>query len=178
MSQSITPVNREVRLNESDLFVSKTCPKGRITYANRHFMAIAGFTESQLLDQPHNLVRHPDMPRGVYRLMWQALREGNEFFGFIKNLTADGSYYWVFANVTPDLDSDDNVRGYYSVRRKPPASAIATMEALYRKMLEIEKEGTGTEVVERSARYLTDWVSATGLDYNRLVMRLFRQGRL
>lgn len=178
MSQPITPGNNEVLLGDSDLIVSKTCLKGNITYANRHFMAIAGFSEDELLHKPHNIIRHPDMPKGVYRLMWQALRAGEEFFGFVKNLTSDGSFYWVFANVTPDLDERGEIRGYYSVRRKPPREAIAAVTPLYKKMCEIEASGRGTTAIDDSMRFLTEWVESTGMEYSRVALHLYRYGQL
>jgi len=178
MSRPITPLNAELVLDDKDLIISKTCLKGRITYANRRFMEVAGFPEQALLRQPHNLIRHPDMPKAVYRLMWQTLKEHQEFFGFVKNLCADGSYYWVFANVTPDLDEHGQTRGYYSVRRKPPAEAVEQVSALYREMLEIEKAGSGTAVIDRSVAHLQAWLDSKGVDYFRAMMNLYRNGNL
>ena len=123
----ITPNNHEVVLTDNEFIVSKTDAKGRITYVNRVFMRIAGYSEQELLQQPHSIIRHPDMPRGVFYYLWKTLQEGHEFFGFVKNLCADGSYYWVFANITPDYDRDDRLMGYYSVRRKPSPQAIETV---------------------------------------------------
>ncbi|MCV6590136.1 MAG: PAS domain-containing protein [Marinobacterium sp.] len=178
MSQPITPRNNEVLLQEGDLIVSKTCLKGNITYANRHFMGIAGFSEQQLLNQPHNIIRHPDMPKGVYRMMWQELRAGHEFFGFVKNLCSDGSFYWVFANVTPDVDERGEIRGYYSVRRKPSREAIAAVIPLYQKMVEIEATGRGSSVIDQSVQFLQDWVASTGMDYSQVALHLYRYGKL
>lgn len=176
MSPKIIPTTNEIVLNEDDLIVSKTCLQGNITYANRQFMEIAGFSEAQLLGRPHNIIRHPDMPKAVYRLMWKAIREGQEFFGFVKNLTAEGGFYWVFANVTPDRDEQGQIRGYFSVRRKPSQQAIEAVTPLYRRMCEIEAAGTGNEVMERSVSCLTSWVQASGLDYGDLVLHLYRHG--
>lgn len=178
MSQPIAPNNNEIVLNSGDLIVSKTCLKGNITYANRHFMSIAGFTEQQLLQQPHSIIRHPDMPKGVYRMMWQSLRSGSEFFGFVKNLCSDGSFYWVFANVTPDLDEKGEIRGYYSVRRKPSREAIEAVIPLYKKMCEIEMAGKGSPVIDESMKFLTDWVDSTGLNYSQVALHLYRHGSL
>lgn len=92
MKPNITPNNNERRLGEDDFIVSKTDTSGRITYANHIFMDIAGYPEHELLGIQHNLIRHPDMPRGVFRFMWETLKAGNEFIGFAKNLCADGSF--------------------------------------------------------------------------------------
>ena len=131
MSKIITPRNHEVILEDEDIIVSKTDLKGRITYANRIFMRISGYNEEESLGHPHNIIRHPDMPRGVYYFMWKTLQAEHEFFGFVKNLCIDGSYYWAFANVTCDYNLDDRVVGYYSVRRKTPDAAKQAVTPLY-----------------------------------------------
>ncbi len=98
MKSGVRPTAQEVRLQENDLIVSKTDMKGHITYVNRTFMRISNYAEHEVMGKQHNVVRHPDVPRGVYRLMWDTLKAGNEFFGVLKNLTADGHFYWVLAN--------------------------------------------------------------------------------
>lgn len=97
MKNTITPRNNEHALREDEFIVSKTDTRGVITYCNRTFMRISGFSEAELFGQPHNIIRHPDMPRGAFRLLWKQLQAGNEFFGYVKNLCKDGSYYWVLA---------------------------------------------------------------------------------
>ncbi|MCV6587639.1 MAG: PAS domain-containing protein [Marinobacterium sp.] len=178
MSSSITPRQSEIILKDDDLIVSKTCLKGTITYANRRFMQIAGFSEQQLLRQPHNLIRHPDMPRGVYRLMWKTLREDNEFFGFVKNLCSDGSFYWVFANVTPDIDEHGQTRGFYSVRRKAPVEAIRLIEGLYSDMRSIEATGRGSAVIDQSVSHLANWLEQNQMEYFPAMLHLYRHGSM
>jgi len=178
MSRTITPRNHEVFLSDNDLIVSKTCPKGKITYANRKFMAISGFSEQELLDQPHSLIRHPDMPKGVFRMMWKALQQGNEFFGYVKNLCADGSYYWVFANITPDIDLDGQVKGFYSVRRRPAPETIRNIiEPLYQKMLSIEANGQGSSVIDQSVREVELWLETIEMDYCHAMIQLYQTGQ-
>lgn len=179
MTFKTTPRSHEVVLGEHDLIVSKTCPKGIIHYANRKFMAISGYSEQQLLGQPHNIIRHPDMPKAVYRLMWKALQRGHEFFGFVKNSCADGSYYWVFANVTPDMDLQGQLQGYYSVRRKPNLDTIKHyIEPLYRSMLEIEARGQGSSAIDLSVAKLESWLQEIGMDYCHAMITLYQQGQL
>ena len=175
MKPSITPTNNEKKLAEEDFIVSKTDVSGKITYANRIFMHIAGYPERDLLGIQHNIIRHPDMPRGVFRFMWNTLKAGDEFFGFAKNLCADGSFYWVFANITPDYDKDGQLQGYYSVRRNPPRSALEVIVPIYREMLSIEKQSTVKEAPDRSLAYLFDVVSQVGAkNYNKLVIDLYK----
>ncbi len=175
MKPVITPNNNEKKLLDEDFIVSKTDPSGRITYANRIFMEIAGYPEQELIGVQHNIIRHPDMPRGVFRFMWNTLKAGDEFFGFAKNLCADGSYYWVFANITPDFNAQGQLQGYYSVRRNPPRSALEIIEPVYREMLTIEKSTSVKEAPDTSMAYLSDVVHQSGLKtYNKLVLKLYK----
>lgn len=177
MKRRITPTDIERRLGDDDFIVSKTDPTGRITYANRIFMEIAGYSESELLGVQHNIIRHPDMPRGVFRFMWDTLKAGKEFFGFVKNMCADGGYYWVFANITPDYDQHGQLQGYYSVRRKPPQAAIDTLSPIYRQMLQIESTCSAKEAPDKSQAYLFDAVRQSGAkDYNSLILSLYKPG--
>jgi len=177
MKPAITPNNNERRLGEEDFIVSKTDTSGRITYANRIFMEIAGYPESDLLGVQHNIIRHPDMPRGVFRFMWNTLKSGDEFFGFAKNLCSDGGYYWVFANITPDYDKDGALQGYYSVRRYPPRSALEVIIPVYREMLAIERQSTVKEAPDKSLEYLFETVAKTGAkSYDSLVLQLYKPG--
>jgi aerotaxis receptor len=93
MKPKITPTNVEVRFSPDEIIVSKTDLKGRITYANRVFMRVADYSEDDLLGVQHNIVRHPDMPRGAFRHLWDTIQRGEEWFGFVKNMTAKGHYY-------------------------------------------------------------------------------------
>lgn len=175
MKPNIVPNNTERKLNEHDFIVSKTDATGRITYANRIFMQICGYSEPQLLDIQHNIIRHPDMPRGVFKFMWDTLKAGNEFFGFAKNMCADGGFYWVFANITPDYDREGKLQGYYSVRRKPPQSAIDIIQPVYQQMLAIERNSSKVDGPSKAIDYLVDVVKQSGAkDYNHLVLGLYK----
>lgn len=175
MKPNITPTQHERRLGEDDFIVSKTDTSGRITYINRIFMDISGYPESELLGVQHNIIRHPDMPRGVFRFLWDTLKAGEEFSGFVKNMCADGGYYWVIANITPDYDSKNKLIGYYSVRRKPPQSAINTITPIYQEMLAIERQSSAKEAPSKSIAYLVDVVKQSeAKDYNSLVMNLYK----
>jgi len=164
--------NLEVDLLDADLIVSKTDVTGRIIYINRTFMRISGFVEKELLGIQHNVIRHPDMPRGVFRKMWLELKEGREFFGYIKNICHDGSYYWVFANVTPDYDESENLRGYYSVRRKPRKQAIEVIENLYSKMLAEEALGNKKTAPDRSWEIVNNFLEQEKSNYTRFMIEL------
>ena len=154
MKPKITPTNVEVHFSPDEIIVSKTDLKGRITYANRVFMRVADYSEDDLLGVQHNIVRHPDMPRGAFRHLWDTIQRGEEWFGFVKNMTAKGHYYWVFANVTVDRFGDE-VLGYYSVRRQAPPQAIEAIAPIYAEMLRIEREAGRERLLRDFARDLS-----------------------
>ena len=173
MKGRITPTQREVRVADDDLIVSKTDSTGRLTYVNRTFMRISNFAEHALLGQQHNIVRHPDMPRGVYRLMWETLKAEREFFGVIKNITADGDFYWVFANVTADHDRGGAVSGYFSVRRSVSPRAVAAVSELYAQMRQIEHKSGPATAPEASLAWLRRTLADQQTTYERLVLGLY-----
>lgn len=172
MKLNIVPTQREVVLGHEELIISKTDLKGRITYVNRTFMRVANFSESEVLGQQHNIVRHPDMPRGTFKLLWDTLQQGREFFGYVKNMTADGDYYWVFANVTPDRDARGNHIGYFSVRRQPSNEAIAAIESLYREMLAVERASGVANAPAASVEFLQKKLQGMETTYDRFILSL------
>jgi PAS domain S-box-containing protein len=139
IQSTITPTGVERRLQEDDLIVSKTDPSGRIVYVNRMFLKISDFTEAEVLGQHHNIVRHPDTPRCIFKLMWETLQSGNEFFTYLCNLTKWGDHYWVFAHVTPTFDSVGRIIGFHSNRRAPDYKALPTVMDLYRRLVDEER---------------------------------------
>jgi hypothetical protein len=111
--------------------------------------------------------------------MWNTLKAGEEFFGFAKNLSADGSFYWVFANITPDYDSNNQLQGYYSVRRNPPRSAIDILAPVYQEMLAIEQRSSAKEAPDKSLEYLFDVVKQTeAKNYDSLILSLYKPNGL
>lgn len=159
-------------MRDEDFIVSKTDSKGRITYCNRIFMEFAGYPEAELLGQQHNIVRHPDMPRAVFKMMWETLQGGNEFFGYMKNISSDGSFYWVFANVTPTLNVRGEIVGYFSVRRKPRPEAVAAVVPLYSEMLAREKAAGAKDAIAVSRTLLEDHFQSRGVSYDQFVLAL------
>lgn len=121
---------KERFMGEHDIIVSKTNLKGFITYGNDVFYDIADYTVSDVLGKPHNLVRNLDMPKCVFKLLWDTIKEGNEIFAYVVNRGKNGDHYWVFAHVTPSFDGNNNVIGYHSNRRKPSEEALNTIKPL------------------------------------------------
>jgi PAS domain S-box-containing protein len=170
--KSIIPTSREQVMRENDFIVSKTDPSGRITYGNRIFIEFSGYSEEELLGAQHNIIRHPDMPRAAFALAWSLIKSEQEFFGFVKNMAKDGSFYWVFTHITPSYDERGRVAGYLSVRRKPNIGVLPTVAALYREMLEIEKRAGAQKAIEASTKFLQDFIAEKGSSYEKLVLTL------
>ncbi len=133
INMPVTSVEREMR--DGEFLVSRTTPKGVITYINEPFVEISGYTEQELIGQAHNIIRHPDVPSEAFADFWNTIKQGKPWSGMIKNRSKDGSYYWVYANATP-VREHGRITGYMSVRSKPSRDQIQTAEALYRGMRE------------------------------------------
>jgi PAS domain S-box-containing protein len=159
-------------MREHDFIVSKTDLKGRITYGNRIFIEYSGFSEQELLGAPHNIIRHPDMPRGVFKFLWDTLAQQKEIFAYVKNMAKDGSFYWVFANVTPDYDASGNVIGYLSVRRAPKRSAVDVLSGVYQLMLAEEEKAGPRDACDASLALLGSILKDKGMTYDELVLAL------
>jgi methyl-accepting chemotaxis protein len=131
MRSNLPVTQNEIVLRDDHMIVSKTDSKGQITYINRDFLDISGFTEAELIGQSHNIVRHPDMPVEAFADFWQTLKAGRPWVGMVKNRCKNGDYYWVEAHATPIRESGQVV-GYMSVRKKPKRSQVEVAESAYR----------------------------------------------
>ncbi|MFA5427861.1 MAG: PAS domain-containing protein [Sulfurimonas sp.] len=158
-------------MKDEDFIVSKTDLKGRIVYSNQIFMDMAEYTEDELLGKPHSIIRHPDMPKAVFRHLWNVIPTKQEIFAFVINKTKNNNDYWVYANVTATVDLNGKIVDYYSVRRKPNPKALAVIIPLYKKMLEVEKSSG----VDASFKVLTDILAEKGVSYDELVISLQNQ---
>ncbi|MCV2356227.1 methyl-accepting chemotaxis protein [Paucibacter sp. B2R-40] len=140
MRSNLPVTQQEYVLKEGMTIVSRTDLKGRITYINDAFIEASGFTEAELIGQPHNLVRHPDMPEEAFDDMWRVLKDGRPWTGLVKNRCKNGNFYWVLANATP-VKEGSAVGGYMSVRTKPERDQVAAADALYRKFKAGQAQG-------------------------------------
>ena len=154
-SKNIT--NEEKVMSDNDFIVSKTDTKGYITYCNRIFVEMAGWSRFELIGANHNIIRHPHMPKIAFKILWDLVQSKKEFFGFVKNLRKDGGFYWVFAYITPDLDKNGNIIGYSSFRKKPSRKGIETLEPIYRQLVETERSGG----IQASYELLKETLGAT-----------------
>ncbi len=162
------PTGEERFLKEDDFIVSKTDLKGRIIYGNKMFIKISGYTESELLGAPHSILRHPDMPKIVFKLLWDRIQNKQEIFAYVKNLCKDGGFYWVFANVTATIAPDGSIRDYHSVRRKPSQKAMEVIPDLYAQLLEAERSGG----MEASNKLLHEILQKKGVGYDEFILGL------
>lgn len=164
----LVPTQNERVFDASEIIVSKTDTRGHIIYGNDLFIELSGYSERELLGAPHNIIRHPDMPRVIFKLLWEHIQKGDEINAYVKNLSKDGSYYWVLANVTPSFDQNNKIIGFYSVRRKPTQEAIATISALYKKLVEIEKSNG----MKASEQYIQEILNKQGVSYEEFVLSI------
>ncbi|MBI5921333.1 MAG: Cache 3/Cache 2 fusion domain-containing protein, partial [Betaproteobacteria bacterium] len=144
MRNNLPVTNTEVQLRDDIMIVSTTDLKGQITYVNKDFLEVSGFTEAELMGEPHNIVRHPDMPVEAFEDLWKTLKAGRPWTGFVKNRCKNGDYYWVEANATPMWQGTEVV-GYMSLRRKPSRAAVEAHEAAYRLFREGKAKGLAIE---------------------------------
>lgn len=167
------PTGVERTFDAEEIIVSKTDTKGIIQYANDVFQRVSGYTEEQLLGRPHNIVRHPDTPRGLFHLMWETVGAGREIFAYIDNLAADGAHYWVLAHITPTFGAGDEIVGFHSNRRLPARAAIARIEPVYARMCAEEaRHRRAVDAAAASARLLSEELSRRGLTYDEFVWTL------
>jgi PAS domain S-box-containing protein len=176
MARHPTPTGRAVTFADDDVIVSKTDLQGKITYVNDVFVTVSGYAPAELIGAPHSLIRHPDMPRCVFEVLWQTITRGREIFAYVLNLAKDGSHYWVLAHVTPSYDTRGRHVGYHSHRRAPWADALARVQPLYAELLGVERAhrdrarglAASVGVVERM-------LQERGMEWNELVFSLSKE---
>lgn len=164
--------DREVFFNESEVIVSKTDTKGALTYVNKVFIRVSEYKESELIGQPHSMIRHPDMPRCIFKLLWDTIGSGQEIFAYVKNATKSGAYYWVLAHVTPSRDTSGQVVGFHSNRRVPNPDTVKRVNDLYRELRSIEQQGDRRQGLERSYQHLISFVQKQNKPYDEIVHSL------
>ncbi len=131
------PIDEEV-LFDGGVMITETDTAGIITYANRKFREMTGYTKEELIGSPHNINRHPDMPSAAFETMWETIKSGEYWEGYVKNMRKDGRYYWVIVWIKPKFDDNGNIVGYIAGRKVPDRNMIKRVEEKYKKMKEQE----------------------------------------
>ncbi len=131
------PIDEEFHF-EGRVIISETDTDGIIVYANRKFCEISGYTSKELVGQPHNVIRHPDMPRGAFEKMWDTIKGGTIWHGLVKNLRKDGLYYWVETEISPIKDDDGVITGYIAARKNASMKDVEQTAETYATMLKNE----------------------------------------
>ncbi len=167
---AIKPTGKECPFSEEELIVSKTNLKGHITYANDVFLRLSKYPTEDVIGAPHSLIRHPDMPRSIFKLLWDTIQAKKEIFAYVVNMARDGDHYWVFAHVTPTLDAEGNVTGFHSNRRKPSPDQVAKIKDLYRTLrTEEERHDSRKDGMLRGYEMLMATLKEKGLDYDEFI---------
>ncbi|MBF0247354.1 MAG: PAS domain-containing protein [Alphaproteobacteria bacterium] len=170
--RSLTGVERF--FDDDEIIVSKTDLTGRITYANNVFLRLAGMTEAEAMGQPHSCIRNPEMPRAVFKLLWDTIQAGKEIFAYVVNRSKNGDHYWVLAHVTPSFDASGQVVGYHSNRRTPDRKVLETVIIpLYKQLLAIEKSHSNSkEGMNASFNTLVKLLKEKGVSYDEFIFSL------
>lgn len=167
---SVTPVDQEITFGKEEIIVSKTDLKGKVTYANDVFCRVAEMTTRDVIGQSHNIIRHPDMPRSVFQLLWDTIQAGSEIFAYVKNMSKTGKYYWVIAHVTPTFDERGQICGYHSNRRKPDKDEVDSISGIYRQLLaEERKHSSPKKAVAAGCALLQNMMEQQGKSYSEFV---------
>lgn len=169
----IRPTGQERTFGRDEIIVTKTDPQGRIIYANDVFLRVSAYPEHEMVGQPHSMIRHPDMPRAVFKLLWDTLKDGREIFAYVVNLAGDGAHYWVLAHVTPSVDASGAIVGYHSNRRVPSPRAMDEIQPLYRRILQAESmHSRPAEAIAAGTALLDEVLAGAGKTYDEYVWTL------
>lgn len=164
-----TPKNEEITISPKRTIVSRTDEKGIIRFVNDYFKEIAGYKENELVGFAHNVIRHPDMPKIIFKLLWEELKKGNDMRAIIKNLAKDGRYYWVITNFHTLYNDDGKIIGYYARRKAVPQQVKEEISKLYKTLKSLEEQGG----MEASEKYLKEWLNKHHTNYQNFVESLF-----
>ncbi|MEA2028973.1 MAG: PAS domain-containing protein [Campylobacterota bacterium] len=172
--QRPTPTGKEIRLDPKKHIVSKTDIKGNILYANDYFTEIAGYDKSELIGTPHNILRHPDMPKAVFKLMWDSIKANQNITAVVKNLAKNGDHYWIVTDFDIQKDANGGIKNYIAYRQVAPRHVIEEIEPLYKTLKGIEDE----HGMEASIEYLTGFLQEKNMGYHQYIEELAKPSGL
>lgn len=172
-AKKIQPTGIESPYTVDELIVTKTDLKGRITYANDVFLRLSKYPTGEVIGAPHSLIRHPSMPRCIFKMLWDSIQAKKEIFAYVVNLAQNGDHYWVFAHVTPTLDAQQNVIGFHSNRRKPEPAQVERIKSIYQKLVtEEDRHADRKEGLKRSFEMLMGMLKEKGLEYDEFAFSI------
>lgn len=173
--QKPTAIDKEVPWDKTKTLVSKTDTFGTIEYVNEVFMDVSGYEEFELVAKPHNIIRHPDMPKAIFKVLWDNIKAGNQFHGILKNLAKSGRYYWAITDFEYEKDKNDKIIGYIARRKSVPEGVITKhIQPLYKKLLQIEQ--VSGELA--SEKYLNGFLQEAGLTYVDYITNLMVESEI
>ncbi|CAM3953248.1 MULTISPECIES: PAS domain-containing protein [Flavobacterium] len=162
-------IDKEVSWDKTQIIMSKTNPRGIIEYANEVFVDVCGYEDYELMGQPHNIIRHPDMPKVIFKVLWEKLKSGENFHAIVKNLAKSGRYYWVITDFEIAKNENGEISNYFARRRAIPQEVITNhIEPLYKKLLQIESASG----IEYSEKYLNGFLEEKSKTYVQYIMEL------
>ena len=170
-TQATEIIDEKINLNPRKIIISKTDKGGRILFANDYFVEVTGYSYSELMGAPHNIIRHPDMPKALFFLMWDRLKKGRNIKAVVKNLTKSGRYYWVMTDFEIKKDPKTGEITYIAYRRPAPQKAIDAVEPLYRTLVELEQ----THGMDASLLHLQGFIEVRHTDYDHLIEEIIKQ---
>jgi len=162
------PTDIEIKVDKHKMIVSKTDMKGNIIYGNDYFCELSGYKESELITSPHNIIRHPDMPKAIFYLMWQHLKAGRNIMAVVKNMSKNGNYYWVTTDFDSIKDKHGYIKYYIAYRQATQAHIVKEMEKLYSKLLAIEEKHD----LKASTAYLNAFLEEKHMNYDQFIAEL------
>ena len=163
-------LNREVEFSKKKFIVSKTDIEGRITFVNKNFCDVSGYTATELMGVEHNVLRHPDMPKAIFYMIWKSLYAGMEISAVIKNLAKSGKYYWVITDFSMERDAKGNLKTFSSFNRIAPDHVTEVIEELYTEMILAEKRAG----LEGSLLCLEECLGENEMSYNEFLEDLLK----
>lgn len=170
---TVRPTGVERTFGDDQIIVSKTDTRGMLTYVNELFIEISGYPEHELLGRPHNVIRHPEMPRAIFKLLWDTIKSGSELFAYVMNMSSDGGHYWVLAHITPTFGPGGDIVGFHSNRRTAARSALDRVQPLYRSLLaEESRHDHAPDAIAASCALLDQTLADAGMTYDEFVWSL------
>jgi len=167
--QKIKPTGKTLKIKDGEIIISKTDMSGKITYANDTFIELSAFSKDELLGAPHNIIRHPDMPKALFYFMWDRINRGKNFKAVVKNITKNGDAYWVVTDFSIKKAPDGSVKYYTAFREGAPSYVVRDISLVYKEILKIEE----TQGMEISIKHFEALMDKKNMNYEEWIEYMF-----